>query len=792
MNKMNRAPAENKQLVFALVLVFCFLIFGVLLLFPGTVTRAENGSGVNLSFEERTWLDQNPEKLVLYYNVEFPPIEFSSPTDTFIGMGADVVSRIEEILDVQFIKIPSDDWNDHLAALKSGECAIAPTIVKTPERDQYAFFTTPYATAPIVIITDSDFFGQIELSDLEGYKVAVVSGFATENYIKDQALLNNFEVIVVENVPNGLYSLSFHEVDAFVENLAVAAYYIDEMSIPNLRIAGETDYSFAWSIGISRQYPLLYSSIQKALEQISDDEMAAIKQKWITLETDFGLTDETLRLIRISGLFLGILLFSLTIVTLFLKKRLEQTVTNLQESENKFRGFVEYSNDIIFTLDEEGRITYISPSWKTILGHDEDEVINQAYTAFIHEEDIDRCLELQLKVMEEKKQTESFEYRVICKDGTYRWHEANGSLIEKNGKYSYVGVARDITESKLVEEKIRYMSLHDRLTDLYNRNYLEEEMNRLDTRRQLPISIIMADVNGLKLINDTYGHENGDQLLKTAAEILSSCCREEDIVSRWGGDEFVILLPQTGIDEAWKICKRISSACLNVSVNELPVSIAMGVACKETPEHSLIAVLREAEDDMYKSKLTESRSTKSAVVEALLKTLAEKSYETETHTRGMQEIAQQVGAKLYLPETELSRLDLLITLHDIGKINLPEELLTKPEPLIESEWEEIHRHPEIGFRIARATEEFAHVAEEILSHHERWDGSGYPRGLRGADIPLLARITAVADAYEVMKNGRPYKGPMSLQQIVEEFKQGAGTQFDPKIVEALLSLIVPG
>jgi diguanylate cyclase (GGDEF)-like protein/PAS domain S-box-containing protein len=790
MNKMNRAPAENKQLVLALVLMFCLLIFGVLLLSPGTVTRAENGSGVNLSFEERTWLDQNPEKLVLYFNVEFPPIEFSSPTDTFIGMGADVVSRIEEILDVQFIKIPSDDWNDHLAALKSGECAIAPTIVKTPERDEYAFFTTPYATAPVVIITDSDLSGKIELSDLEGYKVAVVSGFATENYIKDQALLNNFEVIVVENVPKGLYSLSFNEVDAFVENLAVAAYYIDELSIPNLRIAGESDYSFAWSIGISRHYPLLYSSIQKALEQISDDDIAAIKQKWITLETDFGLTDETMRLIRISGLFLGILLFSLTVVTLFLKNRLEQTVSNLQESENKFRGFVEYSNDIIFTLNDKGKFAYVSPSWKTMLGHDEDEVIGQLYTSFIHEDDIDRCLELQQKILEEKKQTESFEYRVISKDGSVRWHAANGSLIEKNGKYSYVGVARDITESKLVEERIRYMSLHDRLTDLYNRNYVEEEMNRLDTRRQLPITIIMADVNGLKLINDTYGHDQGDELLKIAAGILSSSCREEDIVSRWGGDEFVILLPQTDTEEAWKICQRISSACLKAEVNDLPVSIAIGVACKDRQEQSLIDVLRKAEDDMYKSKLTESRSTKSAVVEALLKTLAEKSYETETHTRGMQEIAQQIGATLNLPETELSRLDLLIVLHDIGKINLPEELLTKPEPLLESEWEEIHKHPEIGFRIARATEEFAHVAEEILSHHERWDGTGYPRGLKGKEIPFLSRITSVADAYEVMKNGRPYKGPMSHEQIIEEFKQGAGTQFDPKIVEAILSLLV--
>jgi diguanylate cyclase (GGDEF)-like protein/PAS domain S-box-containing protein len=789
MKLLRISPDWNKQLIALLVIICCSLMICWLFIFPLTSAKAENESTPILTFEERTWLRQNPEKLVLYYNVEFPPIEFSSPDGLFIGMGADVVKKVEEFLGVQFIRIPSTDWNDHLRALESGECAIAPTIVKTPARDEYAFFTTPYATAPVVIITDQGITGKVSLDDLAGLKIAVVSGYATEKYLMDQALLNDFEVIPVANVPQGLYSLSFNEIDAFVENLAVAAYYIDYLSIPNLRIAGETDYSFAWSIGISRKYPFLFSSIQKALDQIEASDMAEIKGKWITLETDFGLTDETLRLIRMSGLFLVMLLFGLTAITFFLRKQLAQTVTNLQESENKFRGFVEHSNDIIFTLNDKGKLTYVSPSWKTILGHEEDEVIGQLYTTFIHEDDVARSLELQQKVIEEKKQTGSLEYRVRCKDGQVRWHAANGSLIEKDGRYSYVGVARDITESKQVEEKIRYMSMHDSLTNLYNRNYLETEMARLDTKRQLPISIIMADVNGLKLINDTYGHEKGDQLLIAAAGILSRSCRDEDILSRWGGDEFVILLPQTDQDEAWKICKRINRSCADADFDELPVSIATGVACKVDQEKNLNEVLREAEDAMYKNKLTESRSTKSAIVETLLKTLAAKSYETEVHTRGMQDIAQKIGKKMNLPETELRRLDLLIILHDIGKINLPEELLTKPEPLLNSEWEEIHKHPEIGFRIARATEEFAHVAEEILAHHERWDGSGYPRGLKGEKIPLLSRIAAVADAYEVMKNGRPYKNPMNRDKILQEFKHASGTQFDPNIVEIIITLI---
>jgi HD-GYP domain-containing protein (c-di-GMP phosphodiesterase class II) len=216
--------------------------------------------------------------------------------------------------------------------------------------------------------------------------------------------------------------------------------------------------------------------------------------------------------------------------------------------------------------------------------------------------------------------------------------------------------------------------------------------------------------------------------------------------------------------------------------------MAIGVASKTRPDELLMKILQEAENSMYKQKLTESRSTKSAVVKALLKTLEAKSYETEAHTRGMQQIARLIGKELNLPDAEMSRLKLLITLHDIGKINIAEEILTKKNQLTTEEWETIKKHPEIGYRIARATEEFAHVADDILAHHEKWDGSGYPQGLREKTIPFLARITAIADAYEVMTNGRPYKAAMTTKEIAAEFDRCSGTHFDPALVEIFLSI----
>jgi HD-GYP domain-containing protein (c-di-GMP phosphodiesterase class II) len=166
-----------------------------------------------------------------------------------------------------------------------------------------------------------------------------------------------------------------------------------------------------------------------------------------------------------------------------------------------------------------------------------------------------------------------------------------------------------------------------------------------------------------------------------------------------------------------------------------------------------------------------------------------KSFETEAHSGNMHKFARRLGIRLGLSADELSRLDLVIRLHDIGKINIPAEILGKKGPLTADEWVIMKRHTEIGYRIVQATEEFAHVAQEILSHHEKWDGTGYPQNLKGEEIPYLSRIANVVDSYEVMLNGRPYKKPMSEEEIIAELKRCSGTQFDPNLVEVFLQEI---
>ncbi len=382
------------------------------------------------------------------------------------------------------------------------------------------------------------------------------------------------------------------------------------------------------------------------------------------------------------------------------------------------------------------------------------------------------------------------EEKATTANGRERWLLTSKiPLRDEEGQIiGLVGIGRDVTKQKQTEEHIRFLSFHDSLTGLYNRVYLEEEMKRLDTERQLPLGIIMADVNGLKLVNDAYGHQTGDELLKTATSVLKKVCRKEDIIARWGGDEFVIFLPRTSITEIETICRRITVECAKQRTETIPLSIALGTATKKQTQEDIIQVFREAEDRMYQNKLAESRSARSAVLSALRETLREKSHETEEHAERLMHMVLLMGKTLGLPSADLDRLKLLSSLHDIGKITISEDILSKPGPLTTEEWEQIRKHPETGYRIARSTDELAHVAEEILSHHERWDGTGYPRGLQGEEIPILARMSAIIDAFDAMTNPRPYRKTLSKNEALDELKRCAGTQFDPTIVKIFIHL----
>jgi diguanylate cyclase (GGDEF)-like protein len=334
------------------------------------------------------------------------------------------------------------------------------------------------------------------------------------------------------------------------------------------------------------------------------------------------------------------------------------------------------------------------------------------------------------------------------------------------------------------------MSYYDSLTGLYNRRFLEEEIRRIDTESELPISIIMGDVNGLKLTNDAFGHNEGDKLIKKAANAIKSAIRADDTAARWGGDEFVILLPRTKKEETEAIVEKIKNACSKMKIGSLNVSIAFGWDTKESNDDDLLKVLKSAEDYMYKHKVVESNSMRGNIINAIFNTLHEKNPRIEKHSKRVSQLCQQIGIAMELPEIEIYELKVSGLLHDIGKIAIEEHVLNKSEQLTEQEWNEIKRHSDIGFRILSSSPEMAEIAQFVLYHHERFDGTGYPRGLKLEEIPLLSRIIAVADSYDAMVNERVYKHVLTKDMAVEELIKYKGTQFDPHIIDTFIEKVL--
>ena len=346
-------------------------------------------------------------------------------------------------------------------------------------------------------------------------------------------------------------------------------------------------------------------------------------------------------------------------------------------------------------------------------------------------------------------------------------------------------------ERKSSEEKIKHLSFHDVLTGLYNRAYFEEELERYNFPRYYPLSIVMLDVNGLKVINDTFGHREGDRLLQHLSQTLTSVSRQGDILARIGGDEFAILLPSTTSEEAHNFCERIKKVCQQDKIEPiyLRLNISLGHTTQEGEYKDINSLLKAADRNMYQDKLFNSKSREKHFLEAFRIVLAERDPHTSDHAQRLQELALSLGKRVGLSEYQLGKLKLLALLHDMGKIGIPDSILFKTYILTPSEWKKMREHSRIGYRMARNIPDFAPIAQEILYHHEHWDGTGYPEGLKGEKIPFLSRIISIVDTYDVMQSRRPYKGPISKTKALKEIKRCAGTQFDPQLVEIFLKIV---
>lgn len=475
--------------------------------------------------------------------------------------------------------------------------------------------------------------------------------------------------------------------------------------------------------------------------------------------------------------------------TLLLEKGVLRDITEsvaisekLKESESRYKELFDNASALIMTFKENGYITEYNNSFKHMMSLHEakhplkiDDFLADSTKALCGEQSffefckghLDDGLEIEMISLNGEKYAIELHNRIIYKDDTV---------------FEMQAVGNDITAKKRAEEKVIYLTEHDTLTGVYNRLYFDKKITELEHDEKQGLSIIVGDVNGLKMVNDGFGHKMGDQMLIAIADVLKQIFNKPgDVISRLSGDEFAIITYTRNVQ---KCIEKIQSACMHLIQFPFVVDISLGYAIRKKMTQSLDSVFREADHEMYRVKLRRTKRVKLNMIESLKAQLESKNIETTAHSSRMTQLALKIGAQLGFNESLMEDLQLAISMHDIGMVSIDREIVAKNGKLTEEEYKEVMKHSEIGYHLLIATPSLASIGEYVLSHHENFDGSGYPQGLKGIEIPVISRIISIVDGYDAMTQDKPYRHRLSHESALDNIQQNAGVKYDPSLVSA--------
>lgn len=391
-------------------------------------------------------------------------------------------------------------------------------------------------------------------------------------------------------------------------------------------------------------------------------------------------------------------------------------------------------------------------------------------------------------------------------------------LREGGRSQGIVLIFRDITERKVIEERLRGLAVRDSMTLLYNHRYLKESLSREVAQASDQgenVAFLLLDVDNFKGYNDAFGHPAGDELLKRLAGVLRRQVRDGDVVARYGGDEFAVILPRAGREEAVDVGERIRQAVASYAFPHrdlLPgemVTVSVGAACYPDDAADAGELVKRADEAMYNAKCNAKNRVEAYFssfnelqedwpgeqhllynVRGLLSMVNSKDRYTYGHSERVAHYAAGLAEAVGLKPHEVKRIKLAAFLHDIGKVEVPADVLNKAGPLTADERRLVQRHPVTGAGIVGEIESLQDIVPAILHHHERFDGRGYPAGLAGPAIPLAARIIAVADSYDAMTSERPYRPALNTDKAVKEIRKEAGGQFDPQLADIFINKVI--
>lgn len=728
-------------------------------------------------------------KLVFGDDIYYPPYSYLDENGVPTGYNVELAKAVGEAMGYD-VEIRLDEWHLIRDALEKGEIDVISGMFHSTERERsYSFSIDHSAMNGDIFTKQSVFLNKVD--ELSNKTVAVQKEDIVAEYLDSLNL--NIELIEVSTVKDALMMVKNGTVDYAGVLKVPGLYVLDQYGITDIKAQEFGFLSQGYAMAVKKGNEDLLLVLNGGLQLVkATGEYEIIYNKWLSVFEERGI-EYFFRQYKWVLFSVALLLILLVATNLVLRYMVEQRTRalkkmnfNLLESENKNKAIIKALPDIVFTLDGEG----IFLDFQQGDGHELYVPKERFIGKSIEEVMPSHMSKSSIKALREVLETgvmQSIEYDLELESGKFSYE----MRMVKSRSNEVIAIARNITEDKMRRERVEFLSYHDQLTGLYNRRFFVEELHRLDVERNYPLCIIMADVNGLKLINDSFGHVVGDELLIKVAEVFREACRADEIISRIGGDEFVILIPKIENKHTEQLIERIQELAASVNVSSVNLSVSIGWDVKKSHHEDVQEIFNRAEDMMYRKKLIEGPNMRGKTVETIIETINSKSKVEKEHSENVAKLCKSFAKSLDFSERDVQAMKTIGLLHDIGKIAISDDLLYDKANLTDVEFEDIKKHSEIGYRILSSVNDFADMANFILHHHERWDGMGYPMGISGEAIPIESRIIAIVDAYDVMIHGRHYKEKMTVEEAKEELKRYAGTQFDPRLVSWFITKINP-
>lgn len=685
------------------------------------------------------------------------------------------------------VELVGMDWSQAMVEMEAGHFDVIDTIFKTPQREKLYGFTKPYATLNVPIFFSNSISGITGITSLKGFTVAAKSGDNAIEVLRSNGIgsiveYNSYEAIIKAAVNK--------EILVFVVDEPPARYYMAKYGITEGFNTSESLYSGQFHRAVAKGNVPLIKELDAGFDKITKAENLEIERKWYgaPLISKRAYKSLAIILFLIGAVVILLLFWNWTLRNRIADKTrdLARVLGEVRQSEGRNRAILAAVPDMIFVLDKRGFFLDYQASQNESLYVSPELFLGKTIPDLFPPETSLRMISALNQLMN-TGDTQIVDYQLMI-DNELKDYEARMLPGEDE---RILAIVRDVSEQKNKERQIYRMSIEDQLTGVYNRNHFESELLLYQNRERQSVGVILCDLDGLKLVNDTLGHDPGDQCLKATAGILKEQVGNRGSVSRIGGDEFGILMPNVSHEDVDAIQEKILRAIkqYNESHNSFPISLSFGTSVAKGTFAGIHDSVKEADAKMYREKLSHKQNSRGEFLKIVKGMLLDRESDFLEHADSVKKLSVALGRRMGIKAEELKDLELLAEFHDVGKIAVVDGTLQKTDKPSELEWLELKRHTEIGFRIADASPDLRHIGEYILKHHEWWNGSGYPLGLKGEEIPLICRILAVTDAYDTMSRNRPYRKAMSHEEAVEELLRNAGKQFDPEVTGQFVAML---